>query len=1303
MSSPRTTPHHPAVTAFLSATGGTGRTSAVANLAWVLATAGRRVLVVDWGSEVPRVREYLEPFLVARRGLPDALARGLLAAYRAEPPGDEDPLPAVERFAPPAGEAGAGGHVDVVSPMATDPAGRPRPETSHGDAGAIAELRARLAETDYDQVLIDAPTGAGEESLTLVATLCELAVVCFRPRPRAIADAADLASRLRKRAPIRIDVVPVATLFDDADEQSRARRIRSAIHAAFAELLAGQPKRVPDGGAVEIPYRPYDAFDPLLAILVEEPGSGALETQYGRLAAAVTAGAVTEPPPVSPVLRARYRRVFGLASTAEPDRVVVAYAPRDRPWFDWVRGQLEHAGARVRSLADARSWLAAEQPPGVVVLASPHLGPVRLPDRPLTVLRLALAEDDPLDEGLSVHEHTPETLSARLLGHFGLIDRPGTEHEPGMRVPGAHPHVFGLPPRHPAFTGRDEDLEALRDRLLEAGDDRAEVTVGGVSGVGKSELALEYAYRFSSDYSAVWWLPAHDRQVLLGALADLAARLRQPGSTDYGTLAALERLAGDPAYARFLLVYDNADDLDLVADLLPAGVTGHVLITSATDGGAGLELVPMRADDSARLLLDRVPGLTVEDARRVADAVDHLPLSLDLVSSWLGETARAELGAGSRDADAAAWATRTLLEQLDRSEVVETSEVDGEAGAGGAASVDGAARADGVAQTGGVAPADAVAQTGGVAPADNAARADNVVRADGVARVVGVAVDSLRDNATGRLAVLVAQLCAFLSPEGADLGLVRSRAFLDRLVAAGGVDAEPLRLDAGEVDRVLWHGARHGLFRVDWGDQYTLRMHRVVQRALREAMPPAERDARQADVLAALAALAPTEVEDNSPTRRARFTELQRHVFPSGAMGGDDPEVRRWLVNQVRFLFTDGGAGVRRAALGPGRALLDSWTERFGAADPLRNRLAAELANVHRVLGEPVEALRLDDLALAQQRRALDLTHPRPLITARGRAGDLRGLGLFAEALAEDQATWEGLRSVLGDDHPDTRRAANNLASSMFLSGDAAGALAVEEDNHRRRKRLFGPGDARTWTTLAQVGLYQRELGRYPEALESLLTASQQLQALRPELNQTQVGVHWNYAIALRLVGRTRAAKERTGKALRDYREVIGPHHPYTLGCALSFAADHRRVGGDPELAVELARSALDGFRRHVGLREHHPFVALCELGLGLALRAAGDPAGAVGHVGTAVATLRDRLGDTHPWTLAAAVDEARVLLTAGEVDRAAELIAEAHTDCVEFLGPDHPHTAVAAHNLRLAAHPADQDWRECDVDIPHT
>lgn len=1252
MSGPLSVPGQAGVVAFLSTTGGTGRTSAVANLAWVLSSAGKRVLVVDWGSEVPRVREYLEPFLVDRRPFPTQLGRGLLAAYTSTPVRDGYE-PSVERFA----LADAAGHIDVIAPMEPDASGRFFPDFRHGDPSALTDLRTRLTEADYDHVLIDAPTGAGDASLTLIATLCEVAVVCFRPRPRAISDAADLAARLRRSAPVRIDLVPVATLFDDADELSRARRIRSAIHAAFAELLAGQSRRLPDDGSIEIPYRPYDAFDPLLAILVEEsrPG-GTLEHQYGRLAAAVTDGAVTGVARVSPTLRARYRRVFGLDSTVEPDRVLVAYAPPDRAWADWVRGQLARAGAQTRALADAGSWLDSAQPPGLVVISSPHLDGSAAQaavdrfteGRQATVLRLLPTDTEIAPEDVAttvaVPEHEQDAVRARLLTHFGLIDRPGTVRDEGMRVPGAVPAVFGLPPRHPLFVGRDDDLEELRDRLVAAGDRRVEVTLGGVPGIGKSELALEYAYRFAGDYDLVWWLPSQDRQSVLVSLSNLAARLRQPGSTDFGTTSALERLAGDPAYQRFLLVYDNADDLAVLDDLLPEGSTGHVLVTSGNAPETAIELVRMSPDDSARLLADRVPGLSPEDSEQVAVAAGHLPLALDLAGAWLEETAHTEREAGSTVADSAAWAVRTFLAHLNGHN-------------------------------------------------------------DTTARVLAVVIGTLRDTSTGRLAVLLAQLSSFLSPQGVDLGLIRSPALLARLVVAGGTDAEPLRLDAGEIDRVLWTGARYGLFRVDWGDQYTLRLHRVVQNALREAMGELERASRRAEVLSCLAAYAPSEVELTAPDRASRFTELQTHVYPSGALDSDDDLVRRWLVNQVRFLYTDGGTGVRRSALDPGEKLLETWTSRYGAGDPLRARLAAQLANIHRVLGNPLQALRLDDAALAQQRRSLQLSHPQTLITARGRGGDLRGLGLFDEALVEDLSTWEGLRRALGEDHPHTRSAANNLAISMFLSGDPAGALDLEEDNYRRRRRLFGERDPDTWFSLSRIGVYQRELGDYPNALTSLMTAMQKLQTLRSELNPMQLTARWNHAIALRRAGSARDAKARNGKTLRDFREIFGPNHPDTLACSLSFAADHRTVGGDPALAVELASGALRGFLTEVGLAEQHPYVALCRLGLGLSLRAAGDPESAIREVLAGRAALRTRLGETHPWTLAADVDLARVVFASGDVPRAVELITAAHTDCVEFLGTEHPFTVIAAHDVRLAeqADDPDQAWREIDVDVPQT
>src|SRR5215470_12611442 len=48
---------------FYSYKGGTGRSMAVANVAWILASGGKRVLTVDWDLEAPGLHRYYMPFL----------------------------------------------------------------------------------------------------------------------------------------------------------------------------------------------------------------------------------------------------------------------------------------------------------------------------------------------------------------------------------------------------------------------------------------------------------------------------------------------------------------------------------------------------------------------------------------------------------------------------------------------------------------------------------------------------------------------------------------------------------------------------------------------------------------------------------------------------------------------------------------------------------------------------------------------------------------------------------------------------------------------------------------------------------------------------------------------------------------------------------------------------------------------------------------------------------------------------------------------------------------------------------------
>src|SRR5437868_12111858 len=52
------------IISFYSYKGGVGRSMALANVAWILASNGKRVLAVDWDLEAPGLHRYFRPFLL---------------------------------------------------------------------------------------------------------------------------------------------------------------------------------------------------------------------------------------------------------------------------------------------------------------------------------------------------------------------------------------------------------------------------------------------------------------------------------------------------------------------------------------------------------------------------------------------------------------------------------------------------------------------------------------------------------------------------------------------------------------------------------------------------------------------------------------------------------------------------------------------------------------------------------------------------------------------------------------------------------------------------------------------------------------------------------------------------------------------------------------------------------------------------------------------------------------------------------------------------------------------------------------
>jgi hypothetical protein len=820
----------------------------------------------------------------------------------------------------------------------------------------------------------------------------------------------------------------------------------------------------------------------------------------------------------------------------------------------------------------------------------------------------------------------------------------GREHrvtdttQSGGRHPG--PKIWGreIPYRNDHFTGREKQLAALRSRLMEGSTAVIEqpsqpVPLYGMGGVGKTELATEYAYRHRHEYQLCWWVRSENPDLIINSLLNLGRMMAlddlRLDERDYSLDLVLDALNRGEPFSEWLLIFDDVSDAGMVARFLPQG-PGHVIITSRDTlwrkaiGVEGIEVAEFEPEETIEFLRSRVPALRditadpdskatiAENERRLADVtelaaeLDNLPVAADHAAAYLEET-----GTSVHEY------LKLLRQNAHR---LFATEVD-------------------------ISYPKAVATTWSVSRQTISPEADALFT-----------------------------LLAFFAPEPI---------YKELILQPGKVKAPTKALqdvldDPAEYRRVSRQLARFSLAKIN-GVRDVIQIHRVVQAVTQGQLEREDPDA--AESLRAVVHLLLAASDPNAPDRddsEEAYERSRQHIIASGALSSPDERVRRLIINQVRRLYRRGGF---QESLNLGQAALARWRELFGADDRQTLTLAVEVGAALRRIGRSEDALHLNEDTMSRLREQNETESRAYLLCARSYDVDLMVLGRYREALQNDQALLPVYEKVFGPGSVHTLETRNNIAIGLRCVGEFSEALEWDSKTLAERERQLGPRDTLTLTSRFAVARDLRRLGRWDEALEMVRHVHETLEEIGSPWNQFRLVVAADFGVSLRRAGYPEDGAAESEQVLKLYASVMGPDNRDSLRAAINIIND-RRVTGDLSGARELGEQTIESLEKVAG--PDHPNTVAARANLANVLRVSGNLRAARQMDEQALRDFAQIFGEEHPSTLVVMTNLASDLAAMGEVRLArqhGERSLELHR---RVRLPEHPCTLATAANLSL-------------------
>jgi tetratricopeptide (TPR) repeat protein len=847
----------------------------------------------------------------------------------------------------------------------------------------------------------------------------------------------------------------------------------------------------------------------------------------------------------------------------------------------------------------------------------------------------------------------PEVARARVLECAG-IPAPGTliDLRRGPRFPDDPPEVWRAPRRNRRFIGRTELLEKTYGAFSAARNDGAVVALLGGGGFGKTQLALEYVHRFAGEYDIVWWASAAQRVTARQQFAELAPEL---DLRDAGDLAAtIKAVRGEltRTVRPWLLVLDGAGDPERLLDLLPEG-RGHVLVTSHLGEWAAhaetIEVPVFDRRESIAFVGRRTARLTEEQAGRLAEAVEDMPLLLDQTAAWLDQNPAVSPDAYIRDIR------------------------------------------DGRPARFGVMPSGQYPESFEVAWAK--------------------LVNTLREGAESAWQLLNLLVC--FSPEVVPVRLLQTARHGDLPPELAELVAEPSswntalrKLSEITSMRIEYEQGP----RMDIQAVGTLRMHRLFHRFVRSIQAPEE--ARRYSAAARKVLVSADPRDSSSAGNWARYAALIPHLEPSGALDSTDDDARELVLNCIEYLRARGeyeeGWRLSEKAVEHWRAASgDTDRSVLVAVHQLANMLRrvgryteAELVGrevLQRLEGTPgvrtIELIRAKDglggtlMALGRYPEARALFEdaaasateelggedvPRTLAIRSNLAVALGLQGHFAESLALHRRVFEARIDVLGGKNPLTLNSALRTAWMLRLLGNYREALAIQGHNSRAHGQVLDRNHGQTLLAEHNLALCARRVGDLQFAHAMLREVRRKLVRRRGTTHPETLMASSDYAMLLRDLDRTEEARELAEATATHYAERLGDLHPYAIGTRDNVATVMRDMG-ETRAALELSLRTTEQMEQAVG--REHPWAIGCAKNGVAALAAVGDSEAAA-ELGREAAERAARvLGDQHILTISLRAGLALDLTELGRREEAEALHQEAVTRLTALLGADNPHT----------------------------